>query len=215
MGCRGGLTGVLGDHVLLFLNYSKDWELWYQPSRPDDWGIDGCLQLPRNMSQLEVYIDTSYGLEHEQSRSVHGMLREWAGAPLQWHSGRQPWIAASTGEEELIGYAEAHQQALSIESVIEFTEEPKYVMYGDCKAALALATSENGPWSTRHLRLRAHRLRECLRPPTSDPDAEPRWAARHMDGKSLVTHKTSSGFHVSTVCTSSWLAWNGFKGENC
>ena len=80
------------------------------------------------MSQLEVYIDTSYGLEHEQSRSVHGMLHEWAGAPLQWHNGSQPWIAASTGEAELIGYAEAHQQALSIGSVIElFTEEPKYV----------------------------------------------------------------------------------------
>ena len=178
----------LGDHVLRFLNYSKDWEIWYQPSRSDDWGLDGCLQLPRNMSQLEVYIDTSYGLEHEQSRSVHGMLHEWAGAPLQWHSGRQPWVAASTGEAELIGYGEAHQQALSVGSVIElFTGEPKYVMYGDCKAALTLATAENGPWRTRHLRLRAHRLRECLRPPTSDPDAEPKWSARHMDGKSLVS----------------------------
>ena len=79
------------------------WELWYEPSKPNDWGREDFLQVPRNMNQLEVYIDTSFGLEHEQSRSVHGMLHEWAGAPLQWHSGRQPWIAASTGEAELIG----------------------------------------------------------------------------------------------------------------
>ena len=178
----------IGCHVLRFLNFSQDWELWYEPSKSNDWGKDGVLQKPRSMSQLEVYIDTSFGLEHEQSRSVHGMLHEWAGAPLQWHSGRQPWIAASTGEAELIGYAEAHQQALSIGSVIElFHEEPSYVMYGDCKAALALATAENGPWRTRHLRMRAHRLRESLRPPTSDPHAEPRWSARHLDGKKLVS----------------------------
>ena len=137
--------------------------------------------MPRNMNQLEVYIDTSFGLEHEQSRSVHGMLHEWAGAPIQWHSGRQPWIAASTGEAELIGYGEAHQQALSIGAVIEnITQEPKYVMYGDCKAALVLATAENGPWRTRHLRMRAHRLREALRPSTSNPHAEPTWSARHI-----------------------------------
>ena len=178
----------IGCHVLRFLNFSQDWELWYEPSKSNDWGKDGVLQKPRSMSQLEVYIDTSFGLEHEQSRSVHGMLHEWAGAPLQWHSGRQPWIAASTGEAELIGYAEAHQQALSIGSVIElFHEEPSYVLYGDCKAALALATAENGPWRTRHLRMRAHRLRESLRPPTSDPHAEPRWSARHLDGKKLVS----------------------------
>ena len=61
------------------------------------------------------------------------------------------------------------------------------MLYGDCKAALAPATAENGPWWTRHLRLRAHRLREPLRPPTSDPHSEPKWSARHLDGKKLVS----------------------------
>lgn len=62
---------------------------------------------------------------------------------------------------------------------------PSYVIYGDSKSAIALATQESGPWRTRHLRIRAHRLREALR--CDDiVKANMTWAAWHMDGSALV-----------------------------
>ncbi len=66
------------------------------------------LHLQRSMERLEVYCDTSFGLEHEGGRSVQGTLVEWGGSPIQWSSSRQPFVASSTGEAELIGYSEGH-----------------------------------------------------------------------------------------------------------
>ena len=176
----------IGQHVLRYLNHTKDFSLWYEPPKEDDWGQNGILQVPRSMDQLEIYIDSSFALEHEQSRSITGILIEWCGAPIQWFSSRQPFIAASTGESELLGYSEGHQQAESVGALVTTLGiSPRYVLYGDSKSAIALATQESGPWRTRHLRIRAHRLREALR--CDGPvRADMVWTARHLDGSSLV-----------------------------
>ena len=176
----------LGQHVLRYLNRTKDFSMWYEPSKEADWGENGVLQVPRSMSQLEIYIDSSFAVEHEQSRSVSGIVIEWCGSPIQWFSCRQPFITASTGESELLGYSEGHQQAESVGALLTTLGiQPNYVIYGDSKSALALATQESGPWRTRHLRIRAHRLREALRcdGPVKDNMT---WSARHMDGSALV-----------------------------
>ena len=177
----------MAHHVLRYLNRTKDMALWYTPCGKDDWGENNVLHLPRSMERLEVYCDTSFGLEHEGGRSVQGTLVEWGGSPIQWSSSRQPFVASSTGEAELIGYSEGHQQGLSIGAILQTMEvSPTYVLYGDCKSALSLATTEAGPWRTRHLRLRAHRLREALRTSATDPQQEPAWSARHLSGNDLV-----------------------------
>ena len=145
------------------------------------------LHLHRSMHRLEVYCDSSFGLEHEGGRSVQGTLIEWAGSPIQWSSSRQPLVAASTGEAELLGYSEGHQQGLSIGAILNTLEiKPTYVLYGECKSALSLASTDSGPWRTRHLRLRAHKLREALRLHSPDPTQEPEWSARHLSGIDLV-----------------------------
>ena len=51
-------------------------------------------------------------------------------------------------------------------------------------SAISLATGESGPWRTRHLRLRASRLRDDLR--IDQPDKPPSWSARHLPGELLV-----------------------------
>ena len=61
---------------------------------------------------------------------------------------------------------------------------PTSCKYGDNRSALSLATSETGPWRTRHLRLRASRLRDDLR--TDRPDRVVQWSARHLPGELLV-----------------------------
>ena len=177
----------MAKHVLKYLHRTKDFALWYTPCKAEDWGENNVLHLQRSMHRLEVYCDSSFGLEHEGGRSVQGTLIEWAGSPIQWSSSRQPFVAASTGEAELLGYSEGHQQGLSIGAILNSLEiKPTYVLYGDCKSALSLASTDSGPWRTRHLRLRAHKLREALRLHSPDPTQEPEWSARHLSGIDLV-----------------------------
>ena len=182
---RPSFVVEIGFHALRYLKRTWDFALCYRPCKPLDWGAENQLQCPRSMNQLEVYADSSFALEHEEDRSIQGTLIEQAGAAIQWSSSRQPFVAASTAESELISYAEAHQQALSIGSLMEILEyKPSYVLYGDNRSAISLATGESGPWRTRHLRLRASRLRDDLR--TDQPDKPPSWSARHLPGELLV-----------------------------
>ena len=186
---KPGYVISLAKHVLRYLKKTKNYWLHYEPAKEDDWGEDQVLHRPRTMGQLEVYVDTSFGLEHEQGRSVQGVLLEQAGAALMWTSGRQPFIAASTGEAELLGYSEGHQEAESVGSLLgELGMDVNYVMYGDCRAALSLASTDSGTWRTRHLRLRAYRLRESLRYSNvpHDENDSPKWIARHLEGHRLV-----------------------------
>ena len=166
-------------HTLRYLKKTWNLALNYRPCKVLDWGDENQLQCPRAMNQLEVYADSSFSLEHEEDRSVQGIVIEQAGAAIQWSSSRQPFVAASTAESELISYAEAHQQALSVGALLQILEyDVSYVLYGDNRSALSLATSETGPWRTRHLRLRASRLRDDLR--TDQPDRVVQWSARHL-----------------------------------
>lgn len=172
-------------HTLRYLKKTWNFALNYRPCKVLDWGDENQLQCPRAMNQLEVYADSSFSLEHEEDRSVQGIVIEQAGAAIQWSSSRQPFVAASTAESELISYAEAHQQALSVGALLQILEyDVSYVLYGDNRSALSLATSESGPWRTRHLRLRASRLRDDLR--TDNPDRVVQWSARHLPGELLV-----------------------------
>ena len=153
----------IGLHAMRYLKKTWDFALCYRPCKHLDWGEEGQLQCPRAMDQLDVYADSSFALEHEDDRGAQGILIEQAGGAIQWSSSRQPFVAASTAESELISYAEAHQQALSIGALMNVLEyQPSYQLYGANKSAISLTRSESGPWRTRHLRLRASRLRDDL-----------------------------------------------------
>lgn len=75
----------LGQHVLRYLNRTKDFSPWYEPSKEADWEKNGVLQVARPMSQLEIYM-SSFALDGEQSRSVSGILIEWWGRKMAANS---------------------------------------------------------------------------------------------------------------------------------
>lgn len=158
----------LGQHVLRYLNRTKDFSPWYEPSKEADWEKNGVLQVARSMSQLEIYM-SSFALDGEQSRSVSGILIEWWGRKMAANSFYSCYPAyvglVGFGAAQGIGnYSEGHQKAESAGALLSTLGiQPSYVIYGDSKSAIALATQESGPWRTRHLRIRAHRLREALR----------------------------------------------------
>ena len=130
---------------------------------------------------LKVKADTSYGPPHEQYRSVQGVAIFLGSHLLLWTSSRQAFVTLSTAECELVGYTEALQCTESLSSLLELMQVavPK-VLEGDSRAALAQIQNDGGSWRTRHLRLRAWRLREAMADPSSS------WRSQHCAGLDLA-----------------------------
>lgn len=177
---RPGFVCQLGEHALRYLHRTPELTLVYNVCENQEWDDNSGLHTRPSMNQINIFVDSSFSLEHEQFRSITGTLLEQGGATLMWTSLRQPFIAASTAEAEIIGYAEAQQQSESLDELLKLMHvEPCHHLYGDSKAALALDTQESGPWRTRHLRLRAARLREVLRESREQGgDGAPKWSPR-------------------------------------
>ena len=130
---------------------------------------------------LHVKADTSFGPAHEQFRSVQGVALYHGSHLLLWTSSRQPFVTLSTAESELVGYSEALQCGMSLSELLSLLNYPtKKILEGDSKAALCQVTSDAGSWRTRHLRLRAWKLREVMM------GGDSQWASRHVPGGELV-----------------------------
>ena len=130
---------------------------------------------------LHVKADTSFGPPHEQYRSVQGVAIYLGSHLLLWTSSRQAFVTLSTAECELLGYTEGLQCAESIASLLELLQlKVTKVLEGDSRAALAQIQNDGGSWRTRHLRLRAWRLREVMMDTTST------WSAQHCAGAELA-----------------------------
>ena len=122
---------------------------------------------------LHVKADTSFGPAHEQFRSVQGVAIYHGSRLLLWTSSRQPFVTLSTAEGELVGYSEA-------ELLLLFNYPTKNILEGDSKAALCQITSDAGSWRTRHLRLRAWKLREVMM------GGDSQWTSTHVPGGKLA-----------------------------
>ena len=73
---------------------------------------------------------------------------------------------------------------------------PEAVTYGDIMAAISIIQNPDGPWRTRHLRLRASVLKERLQ--------EGSWRIFHLDGKRLIAD-------VFTKAIADKNVWSWFK----
>ena len=95
--------------------------------------------------------------------------------------GSQPSSFCGVEQGELMSYLESMVMGDSLASLIEVVEGRKIgqkIIYGDNTAAIAILENPDGPWRTRHLRLRATALRERLK--------DGSWIIRHLPGVKLV-----------------------------
>ena len=202
----------LGNHALKYLAGSVDYALKYDRCDGQEWQLEEGYQTPASMHQVDVLVDSSFSLEHEQHRSVTGVILALGRAPISWTSGRQPFIASSTAEAEILGYSEGLQQAESLDPLLEILGySVSFNIYGDSKSALSLATNEGGTWRTRHLRLRSAKLREVLRLSREGRDGREfaKWNLRHMPGHQLSADGNDKATTWSSFCTFCWKDEHG------
>ena len=140
------------------------------------------LPFARAMSRIEVASDVSFAPNGQ--RSHQGLLSFYGGCLVQWISQRQPFGTLSTAESELLSYVDAMCLGESLECLTDIFEdglwsrnEGSRVIYGDNQAAISIVQQPDGPWRTRHLRVRAFVLKEKV--------VDGRWLIRHVPGALL------------------------------
>ena len=109
---------------------------------------------------LRTYTDSSFA---PSSGKSHGAVAIFYGTcPLSWRSSRQPLVALSTAETELMEGVEGAAMAYSTKCFLEelLDEELKIHLHIDNSAAISLMTTASGSWRTRHLRLRANWIKQ-------------------------------------------------------
>ena len=151
---------------------------------------DVSEEEPVKFDQMYIKADTSFALPHEQYRSVQGVAVFLGSHLLLWTSSRQAFITMSTGEAELLGYTEALQCCQSIgDLLLMMGVSTQKHLHGDSKAALCQLQADGGSWRTRHLRLRAWKLREVM----SDPSSQ--WRSSHIPGSELAADGLTKALH--------------------
>ena len=179
-------------HVLLAYVKGNPGDLHYAREIQRKWGARDQLKIQRHEKLLEVFADIAYGAS-SSFRSIQGLVICFAGAPISWQSSTQPFITHSTAEAELVSYCEGLTAGRATEALLcsmwgerlEANNPFERVIYGDNAAAIGLAHGNSASsWRTRHLRVRAHLLREAL----SESDSYPggRWQLCHLKGTELV-----------------------------
>ncbi|CAE7849980.1 GIP, partial [Symbiodinium microadriaticum] len=112
---------------------------------------------------VTAYSDASFS--PSGGRSIGCSLVTYNGNAVAWRSGRQSLVALSTAEAELIeAVASVQLQAGIAALTCEINDLPvRRALLVDNTASIGLCTDSPGTWRTRHLRVRAHALREGVR----------------------------------------------------
>ena len=170
----------VGRYVLEYLARTPNQGLVYEPCQKDR-GPCGTLPIVRHEGLIEAYADISFA--PQGSRSCQGIVVFYGGSVVQWEATRQPFCALSTAEAELLGYCETMQLVQALESlltVLHGHDKFEKLLVGDNSSAISILTKPDGPWRTRHLRLRSHALKEKLANSKGD------WKLRHQKGTELI-----------------------------
>ena len=170
----------VGTAVLEYLASCPTKGLVYGPCEKNR-GPEGTLPIVRHVELIEAYADISFAPQGE--RSSQGIMIFYGGSPIQWEASKQPFCAMSTAEAELLGYCEAMQVVQALEAllvVLHGRDNFEKLLCGDNSSAISILTKPDGPWRTRHLRLRSHGLREKLASQRGD------WKLRHQKGTELI-----------------------------
>ena len=191
-----------GLEMLEYVAGTTDYCLVYGPCKELDWGEDGDERaFRRSMSLLEIYADASFS--PGGGRSCTGVLAFYGGGLIQWESVKQSFAVLSTAECELMGYLEAMTLGDSASAVLDCLEggiwmrgTASKVIFGDSMSGVALLSNPEGPWRTRHLRLREFALRERIHDKT--------WHIRHVKGEGLAAD-------LLTKAITSKPSWEKFK----
>ena len=147
-------------HLLGYLYRTKDFGLLYTDQYPVQ-GEPGSVASVTGKHVVEAQTDAAFAPTCEKSHEATMVYTE--GSLTGWLSTRQPFVAASTAEAELLSLTTGFSRE-SQRFVIEEVEGCKVDLrvLNDNLAATTICNAQSTNWRTRHLRIRAAHLREQI-----------------------------------------------------
>ena len=150
-------------------------------------GLRFSMTLPEKRAEIQkalqdgglLEVHTDAGFAPEGSRSQECVIIYWRGCCVSWVSSRQPFIAQSTCEAELISTIQGHNMGDAVACLLdEIYPAGSYrkVLLNDNSAAIGVLAADTNSWRTRHLKIRAGALREKV--------ALFQWEVMHLEGAS-------------------------------
>lgn len=113
---------------------------------------------------LECYSDADHGGDLTTGRSTTGVVCIYAGGAVSWLSQRQPSVAISTTEAEIVAASEAAKEGIWLarlmQGMTKLAASP--VLYVDNEAAVRLAENPEFHRRTKHIRIRHFFVRELV-----------------------------------------------------
>ncbi len=116
----------------------------------------------KDQLNLHGYVDSSFGANPKDGKSITGILIKLAGGPVDWRSHLQETTADSTNAAEYVALWEAAKAILGIANILRelqlTTTLPK--LYEDTLRAMRLATAGMGQGRARHLHCKYHAIQD-------------------------------------------------------
>ena len=138
-------------HLLRYLNSTKNLGLMYM--------------FNNNESSLVCMSDSDFGSSGDDFKSTSGNIVLLNAVPVSWSSVKQPVVALSTCEAELISLVSCSRTALHFKKLSDSLKIPiscPIPMFGDNNAANHIAVNSIKSSRTKHMSIKYCFIRECI-----------------------------------------------------
>ena len=113
------------------------------------------------------FADSDWAGDVDSRKSTSGMAIKINGTVVQYRSKMQSIVAHSSAEAEYVSLSDASKAILAKRSLMSdmgLAQKKPTLLYGDNEASLVLSNSESTSRRTRHIDVRFHFIRECVKP---------------------------------------------------
>ena len=163
--CYGAEHWAAALHVLRYLRGTPDHGLRYaKRGRASDSFTEedahGLVEL------LQGYVDADFATDPDTSRSVSGQIFTLNGGAISWRAKQQSLVTTSTCHAEYVAACEASRETVWLReflSELGFSMDKPTHVFEDNEAARFLSENPATTERSKHIRLRWHYLRQCVR----------------------------------------------------
>ncbi|XP_049317564.1 uncharacterized protein LOC125780091 [Bactrocera dorsalis] len=123
------------------------------------------LLYKKTGADLYGVVDADWGANSTDRRSYSGFAFIYAGSSISWEARKQRTVSLSSTESEYIAITEAAKEALSLKGALKEVgiECTSVKLFNDNQSAQKLAVSSNFHPRTKHIDVRHHFIRDCVR----------------------------------------------------
>jgi hypothetical protein len=128
--------------------------------------VDKCLVYSKTGCDLVGYCDADWAGDVDERRSTTGYVFKMQDGPISWATKRQPTVALSSTEAEVMSVVSATQESIWLQRLqkeLLMVDSISLVLYCDNKSAIHVMTNNSYSPRTKHIDIRAKFIAEKLK----------------------------------------------------